>query len=166
MLVNRIATSGLVTLKLDELTPKLEAHPFDLADYLWQGLALREGDFRAAVRAYDWEACAGKRLCIYSSAEAIIPQWAHMLVASAAAPFAADIYVGRPELADGAAIAAAVRVLDVEPYRDRRVVVKGCSDDLEIGPEAYAAIAFRLHSVVKSLMYGEPCSTVPILKRK
>lgn len=165
-LVNRVAASPLITLKLDELADAIEPFAFDLADYLWQGLALREREFRAALKDYDWSALAGRRLCVYSSADAIIPQWAYMLVAAHAAPHAADVFVGTPAEADPAAFALAAERLDLEPYRDRPVVVKGCTDGRTVGPQAYATIMRRLAGVAKSVMYGEPCSTVPIWKRR
>lgn len=165
-LTNRVAASGLLTLKLDQLAPASPTHAFDLADYLWQGLALRERDFRGAVKAYDWTAVEGKVLCVYCSADAIIPQWAYMLVATAAAPYASEVFAGEPVAYDQGVLAKAARELDVEPYRDRRVVVKGCTDGREPGPQAYATITRRLCGVAKSVMYGEPCSTVPIYKRK
>ncbi len=164
-LVNRVAASGLVTLKLDTLAPLASIHAFDLADYLWQGLALRERDFREAIRAYDWDAVLAKVLCVYSSADAIIPQWAYMLVATAAAGRVHEVYVGTPTAYDQQVLAKAAAMLDLEPYRDARVVVKGCSDGRDPGAQAYATIALRLQSVAQSVMYGEPCSTVPIYKR-
>ena len=165
-LTNRVAASGLLTVKLDGLAPKPQTLSFDLRDYLWQGLALREKDFRAAVRAYDWSAAEGRVLCVYSSADAIIPQWAYMLVATAAAAYATEVFVGTEAAYDQQVLAKAAQALDVEPYRDQRVVVKGCTDGREPGPQAYATVMHRLHGVAKSVMYGEPCSTVPIYKRK
>lgn len=164
-LVNRVAASPLVTLKLDELAPPLEAVGFDLAEHLWRGLALRERDFRAALKEVDWAALAGKRLCVHCSADAVIPRWAYMLVAARAAPHAADVFVGPPRDADAAAFALAAERLDVEPFRDRPVVVKGCTDGREVGPQAYATVMRRLAGVARSVSYGEPCSTVPIWKR-
>ena len=164
-LVNRVANSKLITLKLDELVKLIDTVEFDLADYLWQGLALREKEFRSALKAYDWSALTAKRVCIYCSADAIIPQWAYMLVGASAAPYAAEVVVGTPQEADTAAFAQAALALDVEPYANRMVVVKGCTDGRQVGAQAYATLATRLQPVVKSLMYGEPCSTVPIYKR-
>ena len=165
-LINRVAASGLLTLKLDQLAPRTSALGFDLAEYLWQGLALRERDFREALKAFDWSQAAGKALCVYCSADAIIPQWAYMLVASAADGYATEVYVGTPVAYDQEVLAKAARDLDLEPYRDQRVVVKGCTDGRAPGPQAYATIMARLTGVAKSVMYGEPCSTVPIYKRR
>ena len=164
-LVNRVAASGLLTLKLDTLAPPPATHAFDLGDYLWQGLALREKDFRAAVGAYDWSAAEGKVLCVYCSADAIIPQWAYMLLAAAAGEIAADVFVGTPAAYDERVLAKAARELDLSPYRDQRVVIKGCTAGRDPGAQAYATIMHRLRGVARSVMYGEPCSTVPIYKR-
>ena len=165
-LTNRVAASGLLTLKLDTLAPVTATHDFDLADYLWQGLALREKDFRAAVKAYDWTQAEGRVLCVHCSADAIVPQWAYMLVATAAGPYATEVFVGTSAAFDGQVLAKAAGALDVEPYRDQRVVIKGCTDGRDPGAQAYATVTFRLRDVAKSIMYGEPCSTVPIHKRK
>ncbi|MFK8057086.1 MAG: DUF2480 family protein [Saprospiraceae bacterium] len=165
-LVNRVVNSKLLTLKLDELVPPVETVEFDLADHLWKGLALREKDFRAAIKAYDWSSLSAKRLCMFCSADAIIPQWAYMLVGSAAAPFAQDVIVGTPTEADQVAFALAALNVEVSQYEDKMVVLKGCTDGRTVGPQAYATLARRLTPVVKSLMYGEPCSTVPIYKQK
>ena len=165
-LVNRVAKSPLLTLKLEELVPHQETVSFDLADYLWQGLALREKEFRAALKQYDWSSLSAKRLCVFCSADAIIPQWAYMLVAAGAAPYSTSIVVGTPKQADALAFAAAAAALDLTLYQDRPVVVKGCTDGREVGAQAYATITRRLSTVAKSVMYGEPCSTVPIYKRK
>ena len=162
--VNRIAKSGLLTLKLEDLVPRRDTVAFDLADYLWKGLALREKEFRLSLKQYDWAALDGKRLCVFCSADAIIPQYAYMLIGALAAPYVEELFIGKPEDADAAAFALAAATVDVEQYRDKRVVVKGCSDGRQVGAQAYATIARRLRGVVKSVMYGEPCSTVPVWK--
>ena len=165
-LVNRVANSGLLTLKLETLVPITETVSFDIADHLWQGMALREKDFREVVKAYDWAGLSAKRLCVWCSKKAIIPQWAYMLVAASAAPHASTIFVGSPAEADAAAFATAAASLSLELYKDQRVVIKGCTDGREVGPQAYAIITARLRGVAKSIMYGEPCSTVPIWKER
>ena len=165
-LTNRIAASGIVTLKLDTLAPAVLTHDFDLAPHLWQGLALREREFREVIRDYDWPSSAGATLCVYCSVDAIIPQWAYMLVAAAAAPYVATIFIGTPTEADRQVLAKAAAEIDVEPLRGKRVVVKGCTDGRDPGAQAYATITRRLHGVAQSVMYGEPCSTVPIYKQR
>ncbi len=124
-LINRVASANLLTLKLDSLAPESPTLAFDLKDYLWQGLALKEKDFRTSVKTFDWSLAKGKVLCVYCSADAIVAQWAYMLIASAAAPYATEVYVGTPVAYDRQVLAKAARELDLEMYRDQRVVIKG-----------------------------------------
>ncbi len=165
-LINRVATSNLLTLKLDTLAPQAPTLAFDLKDYLWQGLALREKEFRTSVKTFDWSQAEGKVLCVYCSADAIVAQWAYMLIASAAAPYATEVFVGTPVAYDQRVLAKAANDVNLDPYRDQKVVIKGCTDGREPGAQAYATIAHRLADVAQSVMYGEPCSTVPIHKRR
>ena len=163
-IVNKVAASGLITLKMEDFAPEAEVVSFDLADYLFKGLILREKDFREALKEIDWEQYSGKYLSVHCSADAIIPMWAWMLVAVHASPYVAAVVQSEPEKADEQLIMAKIQALDLTPYEDQRVVVKGCADR-EIPQSAYAAIAARLTPVVKSLMFGEPCSTVPLYKK-
>jgi hypothetical protein len=164
-LVNRVAASGLITLKPEEWVPTVETVALDLKDHLFMGMILKEKDFREQMAAYDWKSLTAKVLCIHCSADAIIPSWAYMLVAANAAPHAAEVFFGTPEAWPTARMLLHVEAMDIEPYRDQRVVLKGCSDKVTVGPEVYLALTSRLVPVVKSLMFGEPCSTVPVYKR-
>ena len=164
-LVNRVANSGLITLDLERFYPNAETAVFDLKDYLFQGLILREKDFREVVKNHDWSQYAGKTLLVHCSADAIIPMWAYMLVSTAATPFAADIFQGSPDEWLRAAYRENIAGLDIEPYKNQRLVIKGCGDK-PVPPAAYLAISRRLQPVAKSIMFGEPCSTVPVYKRK
>lgn len=163
-IVNKVAASGLITLKMEDFAPDAEVLSFDLADYLYKGLILREKDFREALKEFDWEQYSGKYLSVHCSADAIIPMWAWMLVAVQASPYVVSVVQSEPEEADEQLIMAKIQALDLTPYEDQRVVVKGCAER-EIPRSAYAAIAARLTPVVKSLMFGEPCSTVPLYKK-
>lgn len=164
-LVNRVAASGLITLKPEEWVPSVETVALDLKDHLFMGMILKEKDFREQMAAYDWKSLAGKVLCIHCSADAIIPSWAYMLVAANAAAHASEVFFGTPEAWPAARMLRHVEAMDIEPYRDQRVVLKGCSDKVTVGPEVYLALTTRLVPVVKSLMFGEPCSTVPVYKK-
>jgi len=163
-LVNRVAQSGLVTIDLEELYPAGEIVPFDLKDYLFMGLILKEKDFREALKALDWSQYQGKNLAVFCSADAIIPMWAYMLVATSAAPFAADITQTTPELFAETAFMKKLAALDLRAYEGKRIVVKGCSDK-PVPPSAYLEITRRLQPVAQSIMFGEPCSTVPVYKK-
>ncbi|MCB0637951.1 MAG: DUF2480 family protein [Lewinella sp.] len=163
-LVNRVADSGLITLKLEDFFPAQEIVIFDLKDYLYMELILKEKDFREALKEHDWTQYQEKILLVDCSTDAIIPQWAYMLVASYAAPFAADIYQGGQDEYYRAYFFRVLDRLDYEAYRDQRIVVKGCSDR-PVPAGAYLELTRRLQPLARSIMYGEPCSTVPIYKR-
>lgn len=163
-LINRVANSGLITLKLEEFFPHTPLAHFDLKDYLFMGLILKEKDFRETLSAHDWSQYAGKALLVYCSADAIIPVWAYMLVASYAEPFAADIFQGDEKTYYEVYFLRALAELDLSTYEDQRVVVKGCSD-YPVPPAAYLEITRLLRPLARSIMFGEPCSTVPIYKK-
>jgi hypothetical protein len=163
-LVNRVAASGLVTLKLEEFFPKEEMASFDLKDYLFMGLILKEKDFREALANHDWAQYEGKNLAVFCSADAIIPVWAYMLVTVYAVPFAADIFQGTPEEFYKHIFQKALDEVDASQYADQRIVIKGCSDH-PVPPSAYVELTRKLQPHAKSIMFGEPCSTVPIYKK-
>lgn len=164
-LVNRVAQSGLVTLNLEDFSPKGPVVPFDLKDFLFMGLILKEKDFREALKNHDWSQYKGKIVAVFCSADAIVPLWAYMLVASEAVPFAEDVFEGRPDEFLKIHFSKKLAALDVEKFRAQRVVVKGCSEK-EVPPSAYLDAAKILRPVALSVMFGEPCSTVPIFKAK
>lgn len=163
-LVNRVAASGLVTLDLETLYPKEEIVGFDLKDHLFMGLILKEKDFREALKNIDWTQYTGKNLVVFCSADAIIPMWAYMLVATYAAPYAHDIAQTTPEQYAELAFVKKLQALDLTEYEGKRIVVKGCSDK-PVPPSAYLDITRRLQPIALSIMFGEPCSTVPVYKK-
>ncbi len=163
-LVNRVAGSGLVTIDLEELYPAGEVVPFDLKGYLFMEMILKEKDFREALKAHDWSIYTGKNLAVFCSADAIIPMWAYMLVASFAAPFAGDIALTTPEQFVETAFLKKIAAMDISVYEGKRIVVKGCSDK-PVPPSAYLEMTRRLQPVARSIMFGEPCSTVPVYKK-
>ena len=163
-IVNKVAGSGLQTLDLESLFPVGARITIDLAPLLFQGLILREKDLRNWVKETDWSAYEGKLVAVSCSADAIVPTWAFMLVAVALAPFAGKVVFGNEHDLDTALWLDIVNNLPLDDYRNQRVVVKGCSTK-EVPVAAYAAVAARLTPVVKSLMFGEPCSTVPLYNR-
>ncbi len=163
-LVNRVASSGLITINLEEFYPEGELVSFDLKDYLFMGLILKEKDFREALKAHDWEQYTGKNLAVFCSADAIVPMWAYMLVAAYASPYARDIYQGQPEQFTEFAFLKKLAALNPEQYAGKRLVIKGCSDK-PVPPSAYLEITRRLQPVAQSILFGEPCSTVPVYKK-
>ena len=163
-LVNRVAGSGLVTIDLEDFYPEGEVAPFDLKEHLFMGLILKEKEFRDALKAHDWTQYAGKNLAVFCSEDAIIPMWAYMLVASYAAAYARDVVLGRPEQFAEVAFLKKIAALDAQAYAGQRLIIKGCSDK-PVPASAYLEITRRLQPVAQSIMFGEPCSTVPVYKR-
>lgn len=164
-IVNKVAQSGIVTLELDKFYPEGERVLYDIKDNLWQGIALKEKDFRAFVKENDWLVYQGKHVAITCSADAIVPTWAYMLLTTALQPFAKKIVFGDLATLETVLFKEAMESINAEDYTDARVVVKGCSDK-EVPPSAYVELTEKLMPYVKSLMFGEPCSTVPLYKKK
>ena len=163
-IVNKVAASGLVTIDLEELYPKGDRVSIDIANQLWQGLALREKDFRQWVQTHDWSQYQAKHVAVFCSTDAIVPAWAFMLVASALSGVATSVVHGNISALEEVLFRSVVDSLDVSVYADKRCVVKGCSN-LPVPQSAYTHLVMRLRPVVRSIMFGEPCSTVPVYKR-
>jgi len=163
-LVNKVANSGLITIKLEDFYPQAELVHFDLKDYLYMELILKEKDFREALKNHDWEQYQGKILLVYCSADAIIPVWAYMLVGAYAKPFAKRIFQGSEAEFLKLHFSETVEAMNAAQYEGERIVIKGCSDK-PVPPSAYLELTAKLQPYAQSIMYGEPCSTVPIFKR-
>jgi hypothetical protein len=163
-IVNKVAQSGLITLNLEDFLPK-NLVVFDLKDFLFMGMILKEKDFRQQLTEFNWTIFEQKDVVITCSVDAIIPVWAYMLVSSYLEGIASNMQVGTEAQATEQSLLRAIKELDTAAYLDQRVVIKGCGE-VPIPESAYALITFKLKSVVKSLMYGEPCSTVPVFKKK
>ena len=163
-LVNRVAASNLITIDLEDFYPQGDIVSFDLKDYLFMELILKEKDFREALKAHDWTQYKGKNLLVFCSADAIIPMWAYMLVASYAAPYALDIAQTKPDQYIETAYTKKLAALDLSEYEGKRLVIKGCSDK-PVPASAYLEITLRLQGTALSIMFGEPCSTVPVYKK-
>jgi hypothetical protein len=164
-IVNRVAESAITTIDLEDFYPKGEIAVFDLKDYLFMGLILKEKDFRTALQNLDWEQYRDKYVAITCSADAIIPMWANMLVASNLEPVAREVFYGSEKDLVHAILNRKIAEINGADFADKRVVVKGCGE-VAIPETAYVNITAKLRPHVKSIMYGEPCSTVPIYKRK
>lgn len=164
-IVNKVAESGIVTLDLEAYYPQGEIVIFDLKDHLFRGLILREKDFRAALQSLNWEVYRGKYVAINCTADAIVPMWANMLVASYLQPVAKEVFYGDEKALINTTVIKNLAELKGEEFTDKRVVVKGCGD-VQIPEAAYVEITNKLRPYAKSIMYGEPCSTVPIYKKR
>lgn len=165
VIVNKVAESGLITLDLEAYYPKGEIVVFDMKDYLFMGLILKEKDFRAALLQLDWSVYQDKNVAVTCSADAVIPMWAYMLVSSYLQPIANEIVFGTADDLRRQVLLRNIQQIDMNEFADKRVVVKGCGDQ-PVGEFAYMEITNKLRPVAKSIMYGEPCSTVPIYKKK
>lgn len=163
--VNKVAASGLITLNLEEYFHTGERVVYDIKDNLFHGLMLREKDFREFIKNHDWSAYAGKNVAIICSADAIVPTWAYMLLANKMRPYANEVIFGSLETLEAVLFTKALSKIDIHRFAGERVVIKGCAD-IDVTTAAYVEITNLLTPVVKSIMYGEPCSTVPIYKRK
>jgi len=164
-IVNKVALSGLVTLDPAVFYPAGERVIYDIKDNLYMGLILREKDFREFVKTHDWAQYRDKCVALICSEDAIVPAWAYMLLANKMAPYAAEIVFGDAEVLETVLFEKSIAKMDVEQYAGQRVVIKGCGDT-PVPVSAYVTLTKKLTPVVKSLMFGEPCSTVPIYKKK
>jgi hypothetical protein len=164
-IINKVSESLLVTLDLEEFYPKDPIALFDLKDYLFMGLILKEKDFREALKNLDLEKYTDKSVAVTCSADAVIPMWAYMLVAAYLQPVARTIIFGNEEVLKNQLLLKNIEQLPVNDFIDKRVVIKGCGE-LPIGEAAYLEATKILRPIAKSIMYGEPCSTVPIFKKK
>jgi hypothetical protein len=164
-IINKVALSALMELDLEDYYPRDQVVVFDLKPMLFMELILKEKDFREALTKFDWSPYQDKIVAVTCTADAIIPVWAYMLVAVYLQPVAKDIILGDEKAAHQQLFMENIRAIDISHYRDKRVVVKGCGDQ-PIGEFAYLQITKMLRPVAKSIMYGEPCSTVPVFKKK
>jgi len=162
--VNKVAESGLITIDLETWYPRGERALFDLKDHLFMGMILKEKDFREALKKTDWSVYKGKDVAVFCSADAIIPVWAWMLVASYLQPVANEIVMGDEKELHRQIFLKNLSSINVDEYAGKRVVIKGCGDT-PIADYVYMEITRLLRPVVKSIMYGEPCSTVPVYKK-
>jgi hypothetical protein len=164
-IVNKIAQSALTTVDLESYFPVEKVVVFDLKPLLFMEMIIKEKEFRASLMEIDWNTYQKKVVAVNCSADAIIPMWAYMLVASYLQPVASEVLFGTEEEATQQIFLRNIMAIDSKDFFDKRVVIKGCGD-LGVGPFAYLEITKKLRPVVKSIMYGEPCSTVPIYKKK
>ena len=165
MIKNKVAESGIVSIDLEDFYPKGDIVVFDIKDYLFMGLILKEKDFRLALQNVEIENYRDKYVAVTCTADAVIPMWAYMLIASTLQPVAKDVVYGNEQTLINTVFIKNLARFNGEEYTDKRVVVKGCGD-VQIPETAYLEITNILRPFAKSIMYGEPCSTVPIFKKR
>jgi hypothetical protein len=164
-IVNKVAGSGLVTIDLEEFIVPGERVLFDIRPHLFQELILREKDFREFIKNNDWSVYQDKLVALICTSDAIVPTWAYMLLDIALEPFAKKVVFGNLDDLENILFTEALSKLDVSKFKDARIVIKGCGDK-KIPVNAYVQMTALLKPHVKSIMYGEPCSTVPLYKSK
>jgi len=164
-IVNKVANSGLIQVDLLDYLPKqTELVPFDFAPFLWEGLVLREKEFRTNLKEHDWSQYQDKVVYLFCSSDAILPSWAFLLVNTYLSPIAKLAVAGTKDDAKQAALIQAINELDLSQFENGKLIVKGCSD-LPDSSNAMIAFFSRVQTVCSSIMFGEPCSTVPIYKK-
>lgn len=163
-IVNKVSQSGIITIDLEAFYPQGERVLFDIKDLLYQGLILREKDFREYIKNEDWNKYKDKYVALICSADAIVPTWAYMLLATQIGPVAKKVVFGNLETMETILYSEILNQLKIDDYKDARIVIKGCGN-LPVPKAAYVQITSLLLPVAKSIMYGEPCSTVPLYKK-
>ncbi len=164
-IVNRVAQSNLVTLDLEEYYPEGERVLLDISPWLFEGIILKENEFRQQVADHNWPAYNDSYVAITCSTDAIIPAWAFMLITSKLQPYAKQIVQGTLTDLETRIFTEIIEQIDLSPFRDKPVIIKGCSNK-PVPPNAYVWATEKIQSVAKSVMYGEACSSVPLYKRK
>ena len=164
-IINRVANSSLKTIDLEDFYPKGSRIVFDIKDWLFEGLILKEKDFREQVSNYNWSQYENSYVVLTCSTDAIIPSWAYLLVTTELAPFAKKIVVGDLELLETVLFQEIINSLDVSEYKEKPVIIKGCTNK-PIPASAYTLLIEKVQSVAKTIMFGEACSTVPLYKKK
>ena len=164
-IINKVANSKLVTIDLEDYYPKGERVLFDIKQWLFHELILKEKDFRESIEAFNWSTLTGSYIALTCSADAIIPSWAYLLITTKAAPFAKRVVVGDLTLLETSIYQKIIEEFDAEKIKDKPVIIKGCANK-PIPPSAYTQLIEKLLPFANSIMYGEACSTVPLYKNK
>lgn len=164
-IINRVNQSGLTQIDLEDLRVPGERVFIDIKDQLFQGIALREKDFRAYIASEDWSHYAEKHVAVGCSEDAIIPTWAYMLLGVSLTPYAKTLVFGDLNTLEKVLFDQALAKVNPADFQDAKIVIKGCSKE-SVPTDTYLKITQLLQPVAKSLFFGEPCSTVPLYKRK
>ena len=164
-IINKVSNSKLITLDLEELYPEGERVLFDIKDWLFDQIILKEKDFRASVKSHDWSRYKNTYVALTCSVDAIIPSWAYLLLSSELAPYSKKIVVGNLELLETSLFQDIIQNLSIDSFKEKPIIIKGCAQK-PIPPSAFSMLIHKLQPIVKSIMYGEACSTVPLFKKK
>ena len=163
-IVNRVANSKLLTIDLEDFYPDGERILFDISDWLYEGIILKEKDFRESLQHHDWTQYKNAYLALSCKTDAIIPSWAYLLITTYLSPYAKKVVVGNLELLETSIFQDIINNFDFTVYQDRPVIIKGCSSK-PIPETASVMLVEKLVPVAKNIMFGEACSTVPVFKK-
>jgi len=163
-IINRVANSKLVTIDLEELYPNGKRVLFDIKDWLFEELVLREKDFRENAKNHDWSQYQGNFIALSCSSDAIVPAWAYMLLTTYLEPYALKIVIGNLDTLETSIYQDIINTMDFSEYSDKPIIIKGCSNK-PVPANAYIMLTNKLRPVAKSIMYGEACSSVPLFKK-
>nr|WP_321233686.1 DUF2480 family protein [uncultured Psychroserpens sp.] len=164
-IINRVAQSQLMVVDLEDYYPEGKRVIFDIKDWLYEGFVLKEKDFRQLAKDYDWSKHQNQFIALTCSTDAIIPAWAYMLLTIELQSYAKKVSIGDLEILETSIYQDIINTLDVEPYKDKPIIIKGCAQK-PVPPNAYIMLSTKLKPVAKSIMYGEACSSVPLFKKK
>ena len=163
-IINRVAQSKLITFNLEDHYPQGQRFIFDLSQWLFEGFVLKEKDFREQAKEHDWSQYQDKFMALNCSSDAIVPAWAYMLITTYLEPYAKKVVIGDLENLESHLYQEVIERIDVTDLKDKAVIIKGCSTK-PVPKNAYIFLIKKLQPVVKSLMYGEACSSVPLYKQ-
>lgn len=164
-IINKVEKSGLITLDLEDFYPKEPRMLFDLKDYLYEGLVLREKEFRENLSKMDWKMYENAYVAVTCTSDAIVPSWSYLLIANYLTGVAKLISFGNLEDLERDIFTEIIDKMDVDSYKDKKIIIKGCSRK-PVPQNAYLQLIQKLKPIASSLMFGEACSTVPIFKKK
>ena len=164
-IVNRVANSGLINIDLSDYAPKQNIVVFEVKDFLFQDVVLKEKEFRSSLKEFDFSIYQGKTVAINCSSDAIVPMWAFMLVTSYLKNIASEIYFGSKEEVFQQIFTANIDAINTLEFDNKKVIIKGCGE-IPLSASLYVAITKKLQNTVSSLMFGEACSAVPVYKKK
>ena len=164
-IINKVESSGIVTIDLSDYAPQKIIEELDLRQFLFEGLVLKEKQFRAEIKEYNFEEYKSKNVALFCSSEVIIPMWAYMLITVELKPICSKLYFGRASEVTQQIILENIRLIEEDKYSGKRVIVKGCSN-IPLNESLYVEITKKLLNSVRSLMFGEACSAVPVFKNK
>ncbi len=164
-IINRVTNSKLITIDLEDFYPEGERILFDISEWLYEGLILREKDFRESVQNHDWSLFIGKYVALTCKTDAIIPSWAYLLITTHISPFAKKVVVGNLELLETSIFQDIINNLDITAYNDKPIIIKGCAEKY-IPETTSVQLVEKLLPIAKSIMFGEACSTVPLYKKR